>query len=264
MIFELQLALPDLLAPETMKQREESQRLLREVAGVDPGQTTPYEEYVAVCVAATGPPAEFVEEHRDLLAHLLRQEAAEVSRSEAERILTSRVQYSEHDLAIIDWDGALLIDAGGEFESDLAIIKLGNTQLVRYRMLSDRIDAQLREMRTLLVSRRRPIARRRVLQDILETRLQLLLDYETVEQLVLLIGDWYTAELYRVVVDEFYIDEWKAAVRAKLDELQSIASSASEHLTMSWRQLLDLVELFGWMALLVGYFVLFVLEVHRR
>ncbi len=94
-------------------------------------------------------------------------------------------------------------------------------------------------------------------------RLDLLLDYEEVEQLVALIGDWYTAALYRVIVDEFYVDEWKATVRAKLDELQAIADSASAHLTFSWQQLIDLAQLVGWGLLLVGYFVLFWLEVRR-
>ena len=50
--------------------------------------------------------------------------------------------------------------------------------------------------------------------------LDLLLDYEEVEALVALIGDWYTADLYRVIIDELYVDECKTAVRAKLDELR--------------------------------------------
>ncbi len=263
-IYELRIPLDDLLAPEAGTARLETQRLLRELADIDPDGTGVYEEYVAVCVPDTADPDAFVSRYEDQLALLLRQEAADVSRSEAAGILASRVRYSEGDLAIVDWDGALLLDSGWDFDSDLALLKLGNAQLVRYRVLSERVDAQLAALRVALISGRRMAPRRRVVRNILETRLRLLLDYETVEQLVLLIGDWYTAELYRVVVDEFYIDEWKAAVRAKLDELQSIAGSAAEHVTLSWRQLLDLVELVGWMLLLVGYFVLFGLELHRH
>lgn len=263
-IHELRTPLDDPLAPDALQERLETQRLLRDLAGIDPGGAAVYEEYVAVCLPAIASPDAYVDRHVTRLSALLRQEAADVSRSEAAGILASRVRYSDRDLAIIDWDGALLLDSDGDFESDLALLKLGNAQLVRYRLLSERVDRQLAGLRTALTSRRSFLSRRRVVANILETRLQLLLDYETVEQLVLLIGDWYTAELYRVVVDEFYIDEWKATVRAKLDELQSIADSAAGHITMSWREVLDLVELFGWFLLLVGYFVLFSLELHRR
>ena len=37
------------------------------------------------------------------------------------------------------------------------------------------------------------------------------LDFEKINQGLLLIGDWYTAKLYRIIYEEFYLDEWAAA-----------------------------------------------------
>lgn len=234
---------------------------MRARAGIAAERARLFEEYVVVCVTRSGSPDSFVAENERALGGLIREDARGVSAEQAATILASRVRYSDTDLAIVDWDGAVVIDERGDFGSDLALLTLGNTQLLQYRMLDLRINQLLSTLRDQLASRRGTVASRRMVREILQTRLDLLLDYEEVEQLVALIGDWYTADLYRVIVDEFYVDDWKATVRAKLDELQAIADSAGANLAVSWQQLVDLAQLVGWGLLLAGYFVLFVLEV---
>lgn len=259
-LFEVTWLAGDVLAPDAVGQRAQVQQWLRAHAGITDAPGGLFEEYVVVCIAEVAEPDSFVRANERALRALIRQEAHAVSRQEASQILVSRVRYSDEDLAIVDWDGAIVLDREGDFGSDLALLKLGNTQLMQYRMLDRRVNAQLEALRARLASPHRFQSSRRALRDMLRTRIDLLLGYEEVEQLVALIGDWYTADLYRVIVDEFYIDEWKATVRAKLDELQAIADSAGANLAMSWQQLLDLVQLTGWALLLIGYFVLFWME----
>ncbi|MCA9967893.1 MAG: hypothetical protein KC423_26795, partial [Anaerolineales bacterium] len=71
----------------------------------------------------------------------------------------------------------------------------------------------------------------------------------------------YTAQLYRTIIDELYLDEWKEIVKGKLDSLQGIMEVVQENLSISWSTFLDVVQLVGWMVLLIGYFVLFYLDV---
>ena len=260
-VTEVRWSLDDVLAEDGPARRAAVQAALRGLTGIEDDGTALFEEYVVVCVQAASPDA-FVADHNARLAALLREEAGDVSREEASHILASRVRYSDADLAIVDWDGALLVDRPDQVESDLALLKLGNTQLVRYRMLDQRVDEQLQQLRASLAQRRVTV-QRRALRAVLQTRLDLVLDYAGVEQSLLLIGDWYTAELYRVILDEFYIGEWKAAVDAKLDDLHAVADSASANLAISWQQLLDLAQIIGWTVLLLGYFVLFSLELSR-
>ena len=92
-------------------------------------------------------------------------------------------------------------------------------------------------------------------------RLTYLLDFERIEQDLLLIGDWYTAQLYHTIIDELYLDDWKTIVKNKLENLEKVMQIVVDNLSGSWSHYFDMVELVGWFVLLVGYFVLFYLDV---
>jgi hypothetical protein len=87
-----------------------------------------------------------------------------------------------------------------------------------------------------------------------------MLDFEHSEQNLLFIGDWYTAKLYHLISDEFYLNHWKEAVHNKLDNLENIITTIQENFILSWRGLLENVQLAGWLILLVGYFILYFKE----
>lgn len=260
---ECRYTLEDLLNPASNTVRQAVHLDLRELVLRETGYSGPFvEEYTILCLIEGQPsPDEFVNTHWLALAPLLRSEARAFTHAEAEQVLASRARYADADLTVVDWEGALVIDADGDFQSEIELLKLGNYQLIRYRLLDRAIERSLEALRRELSARRRFSLAGGVLRDVLEKRLQLLLEFEKIDQLLLLIGDWYTAQLYRVIVDEFYIDEWKAAVHSKLDQLQSITDTVRENFSVTWQQFLDLVQLIGWLLLLVGYFVLFYFDV---
>ncbi len=260
---ECRYTLEDLLNPASNAVRQAVHVDLREQVLREAGYSGPFvEEYTILCLAGGQPsPDEFVNIHWLALAPLLRSEARAFTHAEAEQILAARARYADADLTVVDWEGALIIDADADFQSEIELLKLGNYQLIRYRLLDRAIERNLETLRRELSGRRRFSLAGGVLRDVLEKRLQLLLEFEKIDQLLLLIGDWYTAQLYRIIVDEFYIDEWKAAVHNKLDQLQSITDTVRENFSVTWQQFLDLVQLIGWLLLLVGYFVLFFFDV---
>lgn len=81
-----------------------------------------------------------------------------------------------------------------------------------------------------------------MLGQLLEQRLLMLLDFERIDQNLLLIGDWYTAKLYNVIHDEFYLDDWKATIKDKLDSLESIIQIMQDNFTVSWSSFIDLPQ----------------------
>jgi len=210
-------------------------------------------------------PDEFVDQHSAALARLLRSLTEPLGEADAREIVASRTRYSEHDLTVVDWAGAVIIAKHGDYQSDIELMKIGCYQLLRYRMLDRAIERSLQTLRQSLASARitwlpRP---NQTLQQIVEQRLALLLDFEKTDQSLLLIGDWYSARVYRLIVEQFDLKEWKATVSAKLDSLAAIDGIVRQDLAFSWRRLLDIVQFVGWLVLLVGYFVLFVLDVSR-
>ena len=156
-----------------------------------------------------------------------------------------------------------MISPEEDYQSEIEVLKIGAYQLLRYRMLDKRIDDRLQFIRALFdhpKRRRRDLFghhARQTLKQIIDERLTLLLDFERVDQDLLTIGDWYTAQLYRVIIDEFYLDEWKENVKSKLENLASIVQAVQDNFTVSWSYFLDIVQLVGWIVLLIGYFVLF-------
>lgn len=260
---ECRYDLADCLSPSANVFKQRLQTELRQRIETEAGYAGPLvEEYTVVCVAPSdGAPDEWVDANALALAALLRTEARAFAPGEAEQILVSRARYADTDLTVVDWEGALIIDPEADFQSEIELLKLGNYQILRYRLLDRAIERNLETLRQELQSKRRFGLGSRALREVLEKRLELLLDFEKSEQVLLLIGDWYTAQLYRLIVDEFYIDEWKAAVHSKLDQLQSITDTVRANFSLTWEQFLDLVQLIGWLLLLIGYFVLFYFDV---
>ncbi len=100
----------------------------------------------------------------------------------------------------------------------------------------------------------------RQIQRIVQHRLDLMLDFEHTEQNLLLIGDWYTSQLYHAICDEFYLEGWKEAVKGKLDSLERIIETIQENFTLSWQALLEIVQIAGWLLLLIGYFYIYFVD----
>ena len=225
------------------------------------------EEYTAILIRRAEPtPDEFVDAYAPALTRLLHSETEPVKALDTSEMLGARARYSPHDLTVVDWVGGLVIAKDGDFQSDIELMKIGNYQILRYRLLDEAIDHNLQRLRDNLERTRLrwlPTSNQ-TLQSIVEQRLSLLLDFEKIDQSLLLIGDWYSARVYRLIVDEFYLDEWKAAVSAKLDNLAEMDTIVRENLTLSWSRIFDALQLIGWMVMLVGYFVLFILDMQAR
>lgn len=264
-IVECRFDLPDPLSQRGIQHRLGVQKALQGLFLPEHAQASGlYEEYVVLCLAdVPGTPDEFVDANAGNLARFIRSQREGFAPDEIANTLISRVRYSAADLTLVDWEGAVMIAPEGDFQSDIELLKIGNYQLLRYRMLDQSIEDSLRSLKSEFQTRKRTGIgpTRASLRRIVNLRLELMLDFEHTDQTLLLIGDWYTAKLYQVIRDEFYLDNWKQAVRDKLDNLEAIVNTIKENFSLSWSGLMENVELAGWIILLIGYFILFFMEV---
>lgn len=221
-----------------------------------------FEEYTILLVDNAKPtPDKWLEKNALTLANFIRSQREVLDKEEIGEILASRSRYSTQDLTLVDWEGAVIIAPNNDFQSDIVLLKIGNYQLLRYRMLDKRIEEMLDKINeTFFKNRRRPRATRGMIRQIAEHRLEVMLDFERAEQNLLLIGDWYTAKLYESIHNELYLKDWKESVRSKLDNLESIVQTVKDNFLLSWENLMDRLQLLGWVILLVGYIYLYMLD----
>lgn len=266
-LVECYFVLPDVLSGVALQTRVRLEEALRaRLLPANHQADGMYEEYTILLIQGVAEiPDAFVEMNDKQLARFLRPQRDVFGPFEIEEILLSRVRYSERDLTLVDWDGAIIIAPDGDYQSDIELLKIGSYQLLRYRMLDKLIETGLEAISKNFEEGSRPSLfpnrSRRAIRQVLEQRLQVVLDFERIDQNLLLIGDWYTAKLYKVIQDEFYLDDWKGTIKNKLDSLESIIQIIQDNFSVSWSSFIDLLQVFGWLLLLIGYIILFFIDV---
>ena len=262
-VVDCRFQMQDVLDYQVIQQREVIERNLRErFIPVEHQASGMFEEYVILLLTKSSPaPDAFLDRNAVEIGRFIRSQREVLDRPELEQILTTRIRYSTKDLTLVDWEGAVIIAANGDFQSDIELFKVGNYQLLRYRMLDQTIEALLDNINeSFLINKSRPRPTRGAIRKIIQHRLEVMLDFERTDQNLLLIGDWYTAKLYTAIRDEFYLEEWKNAIRAKLDNIEGIVETIQENFALSFETLMDRVQLIGWVLLLIGYIYLFFLD----
>jgi hypothetical protein len=149
LLVECRYALPDGLSEPAVARKPAIHAVLRERLQAESGSPASlFEGYTVVLMRQALPsPDAFVDEHAVPLASLLRSLTKPLDQRDAAEILAARARYSANDLTVIDWDGALVIAEDGDYQSDIELLKIGNYQLLRLRLLDQGIDASLRALR---------------------------------------------------------------------------------------------------------------------
>ncbi|HNK63067.1 MAG TPA: hypothetical protein PKL78_14840 [Anaerolineales bacterium] len=221
-----------------------------------------YEEYTILLVDAAKPtPDKWLDKNGEEISRFIRSQRDNLDKNEMDEILMSRTRYSATELTLVDWEGAVIIAPNADYRSDIVLLKIGNYQLLRYRMLDHSIELMLDKINEgFFKNQRRPRPTRGMLRQIAEHKLEVMLDFERIEQNLLLIGDWYTAKLYEAIQSEFYLKDWKENLRTKLDNLENIVQTIKDNLSVSWENLMDKIQLILWLLMLLGYLYLYFLD----
>jgi hypothetical protein len=262
-MIECRFTLKDPFAASVLQERAKIESALQsKFVPTQYRQSGLYEEYTILLVNESKPlPDKWIEKNALALTKFIRSQREVFDKSEIGEILASRTRYSTKELTLVDWEGAVIIAPNEDYQSDIALLKIGNYQLLRYRMLDESIDAMLDKISaTFFENKRRPRPTRGVIRQIAEHKLEVMLDFERAEQNLLLIGDWYTAKLYEAIQNEFYLKDWKENLKNKLDNLEGIVETIKDNFSTSFESLMDRLQLIGWVVLLAGYIYLFFLD----
>lgn len=226
---------------------DEVQRLLDAIrpAVTKPRLADPTEDYAIFQVEELDPPGTLSELPRRFgheLAQILRGERDRLSDEEASDAISSCVAYGPDDLALIDWQAALLVGRGwGDVR---AVLELASVQLLEMRFLDQKLDDVMDRSYETLNARRRPwflpapsLARDMVRVSRMQVDAAIL--FERVTNALKLLGDQYLARLYRLASQRFRLDEWNATILRKLDTVEGIYQKLNDQAGARRMELLE-------------------------
>lgn len=163
---------------------------------------------------------ELLQEHGSTLAQTLRFEVKPLSQSLQAEALSQRLSYYTDDLALLDWNSAIICDA--DYEDTLNVMELLNVELLEARYIDGQLDKRLRDYERLIRRRRAlPMPFRntykRAIEELAEARIESSLLAERVENALKLIGNLYLARLHSLGARRFNLHEWQQQIAQKLD-----------------------------------------------
>lgn len=174
---------------------------------------------------------ELITVHAQEIAGILRAERSALSAEEVADAVSVRVSYGLQDLAVVDWNAALLLDRQGD--DVRAVLEFANVELLEMRYLDDRLDRALDQSYESLSAKSWKPARllgrhSRELRRISEFQVDSAVLFEQVNNTLKLLGDQYLARVYHMVCQRFHIGEWDSSIIRKLQTLESIYNKIAD------------------------------------
>ena len=233
------------LLADSRRRVEEILRVIGDAA-IEPRIADFVEDYVIFQIEGLSPPLtadELCARYPQRLAQILRAERDPLADQEAEDALSARLSFRSDDVAILDWNAALLVDREGD---DIrAVLEFANVELLERRYLDQRLDSALHQAYEALSKRspRLPFFRSygAALRRVGELQAEGALLFEGVNNTLKLLGDQYLARVYRQASRRFHLEEWDTSILRKLETLKSIYAMISDQLTDRRMELLEWV-----------------------
>ncbi|MGH7255634.1 MAG: hypothetical protein ACREI3_07635 [Nitrospirales bacterium] len=192
------------------------------------------EDYVIFQIEAhtpSGPPVPW-ERYEQEMAQILRCERATLAEQEVRDATSNRISFGTDDVAIIDWNGALLF--GTDMDDARAVLEFANVELLEMRILDLQLDNTLDQAYEALSKRlwtrfRWPGSFESDSTRIAELQVDSALLFERVTNTLKLLGDQYLARVYRLASQRFHLVAWDASILRKLQTLESIYGKMTDH-----------------------------------
>jgi hypothetical protein len=229
---------------EDSRKRVEQLLVLVQDAASKPNISGFVEDYVIFHIESFDRPCtvdELVTSNAQLLAQILRAETRELSNDELTDAASHRISYSTSDVAIIDWNAAILYDR--DPDDTLAVLEFANVELLEMRYLDRRLDDALGLAYETLSRRtwkRFPFGSNPAeLERVAQWQVDSAVLFEGVNNSLKLLGDQYLARLYRIAAERFHLTDWDSSIIRKLETLESIYGKISDQVASRRMEMLE-------------------------
>lgn len=167
-----------------------------------------------------------------------------LSRQTRESIRQSTFQYCESDMAVIDWNRALLLGEQSDVEELSDILEFAVCQLLELRYYDDLLDQKLASLYNSLEEKKSAIWKNRYSSLSEDAALVYIEFSEVIDKVgnsLKMVGDTYYAKIFRAAIEKFRINDWKSAVMQKLNNLARLSELFSNEINERRNQLMELI-----------------------
>ena len=221
--------------------RELSEQIKDSLKG--PTTWSTFEDYVIYFLEEfeEGVDARNLLEKADVPALMLAEDDTVLSKSSRESILENVYQYGEKDLALVEWNSALVVEPNG-IRDVPDIIEFSLTHLLEMRFYDDLLDKRLAALyddveRSKSYLIRAPFAN--IYQDASTRYIEFSEFIERVENSLKVVGDFYLATVYRAATRRFRLADWQQNITRKMNLLAQVSSLLQGEVNMRRSHLME-------------------------
>jgi hypothetical protein len=180
--------------------------------------------------------------NRRKVAALLTEEPdpAHLSDQEATESTGRYFSYYEHDLVVVDWDAAIIIDDPRYFDETLFVMELANVQLAELEAYDRMLDTAVeRSYRDVTGRRMRSRSNIRVRGELREIRIDLARMNDELSNITKFFGDWHLARIYQALSARFHLADWHRTIDDKLKTLDDLYQLLRTEQSNRWMLFLE-------------------------
>ena len=180
----------------------------------------------------------------DVAALILGEPSTKLSARVRKPIIESTFQYSSEDLAVIDWNSALVVEPGGSRDVP-DMLEFAATHLTEFRYFDELLDVRLDRLYDSIDQRRMTKVFRRDYEDLAREAGSLYIEFsafvERVENSLKFVGDFYLATIFRAAVARFNLREWEESVSRKMNVLARVSEVLKNEVDVSRSHWLEII-----------------------
>ena len=157
--------------------------------------------------------------------------------------LDNYYQYSQDDMAIIDWNSALIVEPSGSMDVAL-VIEFALSQLLEMRYYDDLLDQKLNTLYNEVAKKKSGMLSNkysRLAEEAGQIYLETAEIVETVENSLKVVGDFYLATIFRMASKRFRFDDWQKSINEKLSNLAEVSKLLHSEVNESRNQLMEII-----------------------
>ena len=196
-----------------------------------PNTWTAFEDYIIYFIEEFegDTSAQNIVERADVASLILAEDDCVISEKTRESILlpANIFQYSARDLAIVEWNAALVVEPSGEHEIP-DILEFAVTHLLEMRYYDDLLDERLAVLYDSIEKIRGTTRLSGKFDQLYQEASSRYIEFseftERVENSLKVVGDFYLATVYRAATRKFRLADWQQNVTRKMNLLAQVSS----------------------------------------